>query len=56
MKPLYLTLSILTFLAMAALALALLGGKIDPLPAAATGTALFVMLMHFSGRIEDEPV
>lgn len=53
MKPSYLTLSILILLAMAVLAMALLGGKIEPLPAAATGTALFVALMHFSGRIDD---
>lgn len=53
MKPtLYLTFSILTFAAMTVLAIALLGGKIEPLPAAATGTTLFVALMHFSGRIE----
>lgn len=53
MKPSYLFLSLLTFLSMAVLAIALLGGKIEPLPAAATGTALFVALMHFSGRIDD---
>ena len=52
MKPTYLTLSILAFLSMTVLALALLGGKIDPLPAAA-GTTLFVLLMHFSGKIDD---
>ena len=54
MKPFYLTLSLLTFLSMAVLALALLGGKIKPLPAAATGTALFVALMWASGRIETD--
>ena len=53
MKPTYLTLSILAFLSMTVLALALLGNKIDPLPAAATGTTLFIALMHFSGRIEE---
>lgn len=53
MKPSYLFLSLLTFLSMSVLAIALLGGKIEPLPAAATGTALFVALMHFSGRIDD---
>lgn len=54
MKPFYLTLSILILLAMAALAMALLGNRIDPLPAATTGTALFVALMWASGRIESD--
>lgn len=54
MKPLYLAFSILSFLSMAVLAIALLGGKIEPLPAAATGTALFVALMWASGRIESD--
>lgn len=53
MKPTYLTLSILAFLSMTVLALALLGNLIHPLPAAATGTTLFVLLMHFSGKIDD---
>lgn len=52
MKPLYLLISLLSFAAMVVLALALLGGKINPLPAAATGTALFTALMAASGRIE----
>jgi len=54
MKPFYLTLSILAFLSMAVLALALLGNRIDLLPAATAGTALFVALMWASGRIEQE--
>jgi len=54
MKPLYLALSLLAFAAMAALALALLVNRINPLPAAATGTALFVVLMWASGRIESD--
>lgn len=54
MKPTYLFLSLLAYLSMAALALALLGGKINPLPAATLGTALFVALMHFSGHIEPD--
>ena len=53
MKPTYLLLACLTFLSMAVLAIALLGGKIDPLPAATLGTGLFVALMHFSGKIDN---
>ncbi len=52
MKPLYLTLSLLAFLAMTVLALALLGGKIEPLPASALETGLFAALMWASGHIE----
>jgi len=52
MRPLYLLLSLLTFGAMIILAIALLGGKIDPVPAATIGTALFVALMWTSGRSE----
>jgi len=52
MKPLYLALSLLAFGAMIILALALLGGKIDPVPAATIGTTLFVALMWASGNIE----
>lgn len=52
MRPLYLLLSLLTFGAMIILAIALLGGKIDPVPAATIGTALFVALMWASGNIE----
>lgn len=53
MKPLYLLISLLSFAAMVVLALALLGGKINPLPAAGGGTALFTLLMAASGRIEE---
>lgn len=52
MRPLYLILSLLSFAAMVVLALALLGGKVGPLPAATIGTALFVALMWASARIE----
>ena len=41
-------------LSMAVLALALLGNRIDLLPAATAGTALFVALMWASGRIEQD--
>ena len=54
MRPLPLTLSLLSFAAMIVLALALLGGKVGPLPAATIGTALFVALMWTSGLIETD--
>ena len=50
----YASLCLVLLLAMAALAMALLGNRIDPLPAATTGTALFVALMWASGRIESD--
>lgn len=53
MRPLYLFLSLMAFAAMIVLALALLGGKINPLPAAFIGTTLFAALMAASGRIEE---
>ena len=53
MRPLYLFLSLMAFAAMIVLALALLGGKVGPLPAATIGTALFTALMAASGRIEE---
>ena len=49
MRPLPLFLTLLTFAAMIILALALLGGKVGLLPAATTGTALFVALMAAPG-------
>jgi len=52
MRPLYLFLALLTFGAMIILAIALLGGKIDPVPAATIGTALFIALMWASGRVD----
>lgn len=54
MKPTYLLLACLTFLAMSVLALALLGNLVDPLPAAAIETMLFAALMWASGRIESD--
>lgn len=54
MRPLPLFLTLLTFGAMIILAIALLGGKIDPVPAATIGTTLFVALMWTSGRIETD--
>jgi len=54
MRPLYLFLSLMAFAAMIILALALLGGKIDPVPAATIGTTLFVALMWTSARIESD--
>lgn len=54
MRPLPLTLSLLSFGSMIILAIALLGGKIDPVPAATIGTALFVALMRTSGSIETD--
>lgn len=54
MRPLPLFLTLLTFAAMVALALALLVNRINPLPAATIGTALFVALMWTSGRIETD--
>jgi len=54
MRPLPLFFTLLAFAAMIILALALLGGKIDPVPAATIGTTLFVALMWTSARIESD--
>ena len=50
----YASLCLVLLLAMSVLAVALLGNLVDPLPAAAIETMLFVALMWVSGRIEQD--
>ena len=50
----YAALCLVLLLAMSITAVALLGNLIDPLPAAASETCLFVALMWVSGRIESD--
>lgn len=52
MKPLYLIIATITFVAMIVLAVALLGNLIDLTKASLTGTLLFIVLMWSSDRIE----
>ena len=50
----YAALCLVLLLSMTVLAVALLGNKIDPLPAAVIEITLFVALMWVSGRIETD--
>lgn len=54
MNSLFASLSLAALVAMAVISIALLGNKIDPLPAAALETGLFIALMWVSGRIEPD--
>lgn len=51
MRPFYAALALASLVAMAVLAIALLGDRIAPVPAALIGTTLFVALMGFSGKV-----
>ena len=50
----YAALCLVLLLAMSIMAVALLGNLVEPLPAAALETCLFVALMWASGRIEQD--